>query len=46
MDGYVSHVDVAAESTQLARYSILTQAGTAMLSQANAASQVALRLLG
>ena len=39
-------VDVAQESTQLARYSILVQAGTAMLAQANASSQVALRLLG
>ena len=38
-------VDVAQESTQLARYSILVQAGTAMLAQANASSQVALRLL-
>lgn len=39
-------VDVAKESTQLARYSILVQSGTAMLSQANASSQIALRLLG
>jgi flagellin len=39
-------VDVAAESTQLARYSILVQSGTAMLAQANASSQIALRLLG
>ncbi len=38
-------VDVAQESTQLARYSILVQAGTAMLAQANASSQIALRLL-
>ena len=38
-------VDVAQESTQLARYSILVQSGTAMLAQANASSQVALRLL-
>jgi len=38
-------VDVAEESTRLARYSILVQAGTAMLAQANASSQVALRLL-
>jgi len=38
-------VDVAAESTQLARYSILVQSGTAMLAQANASSQIALRLL-
>jgi flagellin len=39
-------VDVAKESTQLARYSILVQSGTAMLSQANSSSQIALRLLG
>ncbi|TVR49731.1 MAG: flagellin [Puniceicoccaceae bacterium] len=39
-------VDVAAESTQLARYSILVQSGSAMLAQANASTQVALRLLG
>lgn len=38
-------VDVAAESTQLARYSILVQSGTAMLAQANASAQIALRLL-
>jgi flagellin len=38
--------DVAAESTKFARYNILVQSGTAMLSQANQSSQVALRLLG
>ena len=38
-------VDVAEESTQFARYNILVQAGTAMLAQANAAPQSALRLL-
>ena len=38
-------VDVAQESTQMARYSILVQSGTAMLAQANASSQIALRLL-
>ncbi len=38
-------VDVAQESTQLARYSTLVQAGTAMLAQANQSSQSALRLL-
>jgi len=42
----ITDVDVAAESTQLARYNVLTQAGTAMLSQANQSSQVALKLLG
>lgn len=39
-------VDVAQESTQLAKYNVLVQAGTAMLSQANQSSQVALKLLG
>jgi len=39
-------VDVAEESTQLAKYNVLVQAGAAMLGQANASSQVALRLLG
>ncbi len=38
-------VDVAAESTQLARWNILVQAGTAMLAQANQSSQSALKLL-
>ncbi len=39
-------VDVAQESTQLAKANILVQSGTAMLAQANASSQMALRLLG
>lgn len=38
-------VDVAEESTQLARWNILVQSGTAMLAQANQSSQVALRLI-
>jgi flagellin len=38
-------VDVAEESTQLARYNTLVQAGTAMLAQANQSAQSALRLL-
>ena len=38
-------VDVAAETTKLARANILVQSGAAMLSQANAASQIALKLL-
>jgi flagellin len=38
-------VDVAQESTQLARWNTLVQAGTAMLSQANGSAQTALRLL-
>ncbi|OIQ78983.1 flagellar filament 33 kDa core protein [mine drainage metagenome] len=42
----ITDVDVASESTQLARWNILVQSGTAMLSQANQSSQAALRLLG
>lgn len=38
-------VDVASESTQLARWNVLVQSGTAMLSQANQSAQTALRLL-
>ena len=38
-------VDVAAESSQLARYQILQQAGVAMLSQANTSQQALVRLL-
>ena len=41
----IKDVDVASESTQFARYNILVQAGTAMLAQANATPQSALRLL-
>ena len=42
----ITDVDVAVESTQMARYNILVQAGTAMLSQANQSAQSALRLIG
>jgi flagellin len=38
-------VDVADESTKLARYNILQQAGTAMLAQANQSTQSILRLI-
>jgi flagellin len=41
----IKDVDVAEESTQFAKYNILVQAGTAMLAQANATPQTALRLL-
>jgi len=41
----ITDVDVAEESTQLARWNTLVQAGTAMLSQANQSAQTALRLL-
>jgi flagellin len=42
----IKDVNVADESTNFARYNILVQAGTAMLAQANASPQSALRLLG
>jgi flagellin len=42
----ITDVDVASESTQLARWNILVQSGTAMLSQANQSAQSALRLIG
>ena len=38
-------VDVAAESTQLARWNILVQSGTSMLAQANSSASMALKLL-
>jgi flagellin len=41
----IKDVDVAEESTRFARYNILVQSGTAMLAQANAAPNSALRLL-
>lgn len=39
-------VDVAEESTQLAKWNVLVQSGTAMLAQANQSAQSALKLLG
>ena len=42
----IKDVDVAEETTQYARYNILVQSGTAMVAQANAIPQSALRLLG
>lgn len=41
----IRDVDVAQESTQLAKYNILVQSGTAMLVQANQMPQSALKLL-
>jgi flagellin len=41
----ISDVDIASESANLARLNILQQAGTAMLAQANMATQSVLRLL-
>jgi flagellin len=44
-NGRIIDVDVASESANLARFSILQQAGTAMLAQANQSQQSILRLL-
>ena len=41
----ITDVDVATESTNLAKDNILVQAGTAMLSQANSSAQTVLKLL-
>eukprot|EP01012_Entosiphon_sulcatum_P051989 TRINITY_DN71413_c0_g1_i1.p1 TRINITY_DN71413_c0_g1~~TRINITY_DN71413_c0_g1_i1.p1 ORF type:complete len:257 (-),score=40.72 TRINITY_DN71413_c0_g1_i1:137-907(-) len=41
----IADVDVAEESTQLAKWNVLVQSGTAMLAQANQSAQSALRLL-
>jgi flagellin len=41
----IMDVDVATESTKLAKFGILAQAGTAMLAQANQSPQLALSLL-
>ncbi len=41
----ITDVDVAEESTQLAKWNVLVQSGTAMLAQANQSAQSALRLL-
>lgn len=41
----ITDVDVAEESTRMAKNNILVQAGASMLAQANASSQIALKLL-
>ena len=41
----IQDVDVAQESTQLAKYNVLVQAGTSMLSQANQSASSVLKLL-
>ena len=43
--GRVTDVDIAAESTQLAKYNVLVQASASMLAQANTNSDIALMLL-
>jgi flagellin len=41
----ISDVDVAQETTSLAKWNVLVQAGTSMLTQANQSAQVALKLI-
>ena len=43
--GRIVDVDIAAESTELAKNNVLVQASAAMLSQANSSTDVALMLL-
>ena len=43
--GRITDVDIAAESTRLAKYNVLVQASASMLAQANMNSDVALMLL-
>ena len=43
--GRITDVDIAAESTRLAKYNILLQASASMLAQANSSADVALMLL-
>ena len=43
--GRIMDVDIAAESTRLAKYNILVQSSAAMLAQANSSSDVVLMLL-
>ncbi len=43
--GRITDVDIAAESTRMAKYNVLVQASAAMLSQANSSTDVALMLL-
>ena len=45
-NGRILDTDIASESTQFAKMQILSQANSAMLSQANALPQAALRLIG
>ena len=45
-NGRIVDTDLAAESTQLAKYNILVQASASMLAQANVSPQTALMLLG
>ena len=41
----ITDVDVATETTGLAKWNVLVQAGTSMLTQANQSAQMALKLI-
>ena len=43
--GQISNIDVAQESTNLAKWNVMVQYGAAMLAQANQTTQVALKLI-
>jgi flagellin len=43
--GQISNVDVASESTNLAKYNVMVQYGASMLAQANQTTQIALKLI-
>jgi flagellin len=43
-NGRIVDVDIAAESTRLAKYQILSQASASMIAQANSAMEIALML--
>ena len=45
-NGRIKDVDIATESTNLAKYQVLIQASASMLAQANTNTDVALMLLG
>jgi flagellin len=44
-NGRIVDVDIAEESTRLAKYNVLVQASASMLAQANASSDIALMLI-
>ena len=44
-NGRIVDVDIAEESTRLAKYNVLVQASASMLAQANASTDIALMLL-
>ena len=44
-NGRIKDVDIATESTNLAKYQVLVQASASMLAQANTNSDIALMLL-